>query len=141
MKRPRVRVAGILRKNNKILFIEHQKKEKSYLLLPGGGVDFKETFQESLKREFKEETNLNISVKDMKFISEAIDPSGRRHIINIFFEVEYVSGNLKVGDEEILKGLKYVSLDKIDQETIYPNIKSELKKDWNEIKYLGNRWE
>ena len=61
--RPRVRVAGILIENNKILLIEHLKKNKKYWLVPGGGVDWGESTAEALIREYKEETNLDITVE------------------------------------------------------------------------------
>ena len=34
--RPRVRVAGILIEDDKILLIEHTKNDKKYWLVPGG---------------------------------------------------------------------------------------------------------
>lgn len=145
MKMPRVRVAGILKKDDKILFIKHKKEKNEYWLLPGGGLDYGETFQESLKREFYEECNIKIEVKDMVFVSESIDPNGRRHIVNMFFIVEYQSGEIKVGDEGILEELKYISLKELENKIIYPNIKNELidlfGENKIEIKYLGNRWE
>ena len=45
MKEPRIRVSGILTKDDKILFVKHRKKGEEYYLLPGGGVDFGETFE------------------------------------------------------------------------------------------------
>jgi len=141
MKMPRIRVAGILKKKGKILLIKHKKKEKEYWLLPGGGVDYGETFQEALKREFKEETALKIEVGNLKFISESIAPDMSRHIINIFFEVKYISGELRLGNEDILKELKYLDENELNNQIVYPNIKNELLETTNFIKYLGNRWE
>ena len=40
--RPRVRVAGVLIENGKILLIQHHKEDKKYWLVPGGGVDWGE---------------------------------------------------------------------------------------------------
>ena len=48
--RPRVRVAGILIEDDKILLIEHLKKDKRYWLVPGGGVDWGESTAEALIR-------------------------------------------------------------------------------------------
>ncbi len=141
MKMPRIRVAGILEKENKILFIKHKKEENEYWLLPGGGVDYGETFQKALEREFIEETGLRINVGKMKFISEAIAPNTKRHIVNIFFEVNYISGELKIGDEKILKELKYLEKKQLENKIIYPNIKKELLEEHLHIEYLGNRWE
>ena len=70
--RPRVRVAGILIENERILLIEHSKNDKKYWLVPGGGVDWGESTAESLIREYKEETNLDIEVESFLFLSETI---------------------------------------------------------------------
>jgi ADP-ribose pyrophosphatase YjhB (NUDIX family) len=145
MKMPRIRVAGILEKENKLLFVKHKKNEREYYLLPGGGVDYGESFETALKREFLEEVNININVKNMLFISEAIAPDSSKHIVNVFFSVEYVSGELKLAQEEILAGVEYISIDKIEEYTIFPNIKKELvessKSKEKHIKYIGNIWE
>ena len=142
MKEPRIRVSGILKKDDKILFVKHRKKGEEYYLLPGGGVDFGETFEEALKREFKEEVNVEISVDKMCIISEGVDPKGEKHIINLVFLVEYVSGEIVLPDEERIVGIEYLTISDLDNYTIYPNIKKELKKDsFDNINYLGNIWE
>lgn len=48
--RPRVRVAGVLEEDGKLLLIEHTKNERSYWLLPGGGVDWGESLEEASKK-------------------------------------------------------------------------------------------
>lgn len=145
-KMPRIRVCGILNKGDGLLFVKHIKKEKEYWLLPGGGVDYGETFQESLKREFKEEVNLEIEVKEMLFVSEAIAPDMSRHIVNMYFEVEQIGGELKLGEEERLKEAGYIKISDFDDYIIYPNIKKQLKELYTgkvkkELRYLGNMWE
>ena len=78
--RPRVRVAGILIEDDRILLIEHTKNDKKYWLVPGGGVDWGESAAEALIREFKEEIqNIklypNIKEKLIKLLNkETIEP-------------------------------------------------------------------
>ena len=144
MQKPRVRAAGILIKDNKVLLIRHQKGEDTYWLLPGGGVDYGETMEESLAREFSEECNIEVEVKGMAFVSQGIAPNGSKHIIHMSFAVEYKSGELMVGDEGILKEVRYLPIDEIEDIVLYPNIKRELKeycRGNKELRYLGNRWE
>ena len=52
--RPRVRVAGVLEEDGKLLLIKKKKNERSNLRLPGGGVDWGESLEEAVKREFLE---------------------------------------------------------------------------------------
>ncbi len=146
MKNIRIRVCGILEKDDEILLVKHTKNNKEYYLLPGGGVDHGEDFKTSLKREFLEECNLVIDVENMVFISEGIAPNGGRHIVSIYFKVSYVSGELQVGEDEgNLIGVEYIKKSDLDNITLYPNTKKELKEYFENrdsgIKYLGNRWE
>jgi 8-oxo-dGTP diphosphatase len=66
MKRVEV-VAAIIIKDDKILCTQRSKDDK-YLALkwefPGGKIEKGETHQEALKREIKEELNLDISIND-----------------------------------------------------------------------------
>jgi 8-oxo-dGTP diphosphatase len=146
VKNIRIRVCGILEKNDNLLLVKHKKNNCEYYLLPGGGVDHGEDFKTALKREFLEECNLNIKVEDMVFISEGIAPNGGRHIVNIYFKVSYISGDLKVGlDGTNLIGVEYIQKSNLENIILHPNTKKELKEYFENknsgIKYLGNRWE
>lgn len=144
MEKPDVRVAIVILKENKILLVQHKKEGRKYWLLPGGRVDFGETLIEALQREMLEEGNIKIKVGDLLFISDAIAPDNARHIINIFFEGEIISGELKVGEEEVLQRIEFIPISSLDELTFYPIVKEELKKWLRERKplgYLGNRWE
>jgi len=129
MKRIRIRVCGILEKDDELLLVKHIKNKDEYYLLPGGGVDHGENFKTALKREFMEECNLDVKVEDMIFISEGIAPNGGRHIVNIYFKVSYVSGDLQVGlDGSNLIGVEYIKKADLDNIILYPNTKKELKE-------------
>ena len=146
MKSIRIRVCGILEKGDELLLVKHIKNKNEYYLLPGGGVDHGEDFRTALKREFMEECNLDVKVEDMIFISEGIAPNGGRHIVNIYFKVSYISGILEVGlDGSNLIGMEYIKKSDLENITLYPNTKKELKEYFENknsgIKYLGNRWE
>ncbi len=145
MKEPRVRVCGLLRKDNKILFVKHRKNNKEYYLLPGGGVDYGESFEVALKREYLEEVNIHVSLGKMLFISEAIAPDQSKHIVNLYFEVFYEGGELVVAEEERIVGAEYLEIEKIEDYTIYPNVKKQIvdyiKNGQKNVLYLGNIWE
>ena len=145
--RPRVRVAGILIENNKILLIEHLKKNKKYWLVPGGGVDWGESTAEALIREYKEETNLDITVEKFLFLSETIAPDKKKHVINLYFQIKKIKNsiyNMKLGDERNLTDLKFITKEEIENIKLYPNIKTQLIQLLNEEKiapYLGLLWD
>lgn len=52
------RASAIIIKNNEILLIHRKKNSKEYWVLPGGGIEERETGEEAMMREIKEETNL-----------------------------------------------------------------------------------
>ena len=145
--RPRVRVAGILIENERILLIEHSKNDKKYWLVPGGGVDWGESTAESLIREYKEETNLDIEVESFLFLSETIAPDKEKHVINLYFKVkrkDTSKEDLKLGNGEMLTDLKFFEKEKIKNIKLYPNIKEQIIKLLNKeeiVPYLGLLWD
>lgn len=117
----RVRVVGILIEDEKILLLKHNSLgELGYLWSPpGGGVEFGETAEEALVREFKEETNLIVDIQEFLFTNEMIN--GKLHAIELFFLVKRVSGEIKLGSDpeftnenQILTDLYFFSNDELN---------------------------
>ncbi len=54
------RATAIIIRNGKLLLIHRQKPGRDYYVLPGGGVDLEESFEETCIREVKEETGLDV---------------------------------------------------------------------------------
>ena len=143
---PRVRVAAIIVQDDKILLAQHKRKGRKYWVPPGGGVDFGESLEEALIRELQEEASVTIRVGELVMVNDSVPPDKHRHIINLFFRAEIVSGTLKVGtDDKRLVGMKFVSLAKVPQITLYPDVRNELveiaKGERAHLPiYLGNLW-
>ena len=68
MDRPRA-CAAILHDDN-ILMVCHQNGSHIYWTLPGGGVDEGESFEQTVIREVKEESGLDVTIADLLFIEE-----------------------------------------------------------------------
>lgn len=140
----RIRVAAVIVKESKVLLIRHTKNGTSYWLLPGGGVDFGEDLTVSLKRELHEELGINIEVKDIVHISDSISPEEDRHIVNIYFNCDYISGEITLGNEERLTSWGFFSYDELQPITIIPPVKNEIMnylKSRPQSVYLGSRWD
>ena len=142
----RVRVAVILMEGDRILLAKHKKGGKSYWVLPGGGVEEGESLSETATREIKEETNLNIKVKKLVFISEGLPPDKHRHVIDFFFTGEVTSGEIKKGTEEILEDIRFFSLRALQEIPFYPDIREEIKEAFETgfsgpARFLGNKWD
>ena len=80
-------VAGVVIKDNNVLLARHTYGDgKGMLIIPGGYVNFGETPQDALKREFMEETNILVEPKRI------IGIRFNMHDWYIVFIAEYVSG-------------------------------------------------
>ena len=139
----RIRVAGIIIEEDKILLIAHKKDGKIYWLVPGGGVDYGESLNESLVREYKEELNIKIAVSQPVLMCDSIDLDSGRHIVNVFFECTNIEGELQLSKEERLYDFAYFSVNDLKNLTVYPPVNNELIKiieNKNEELYLGKMW-
>ncbi|HLT07686.1 MAG TPA: NUDIX domain-containing protein [Cyclobacteriaceae bacterium] len=117
--RLRLRVNGVLVESGKILMIKHQMSAERYFWsVPGGGMKYAANTVDNLKREFIEETGLEISVNDLLCVHEFLDPP--MHAVELFFEVERIGGELWKGidpelddDRQIISELKFLSLEEL----------------------------
>ncbi|MCH7400891.1 NUDIX domain-containing protein [Belliella kenyensis] len=107
--RLRVRVNGVLIVENKILLIKHKMGENRFFWnVPGGGMKFGSSAEDNLKREFLEETGLDIEVKDFLCTFEYLEKP--LHAIELYFEVNIKSGILKMGiDPELSEEMQLIT--------------------------------
>ena len=85
-------VLGIVKKENKILVSEgyDEVKNEVFYRSIGGGIEFLEDSKEALKREFKEELNIDISIGDFLGIAENIFTYNGKdaHELILFYNVD-----------------------------------------------------
>ena len=90
-------VLGLAIKNNKLLVSEgfDKIKNETFYRCLGGGIEFLEKSEEALKREFLEEINISITVKDFLGISENIFTyQGKKaHELILFYSIEISDEN------------------------------------------------
>ncbi|QMU28511.1 NUDIX domain-containing protein [Adhaeribacter radiodurans] len=137
----RVRVCGICLQQDKILLIRHKPFAPNTAGLwspPGGGLQYGESMQSGLIREFKEETGLDIQVSSFLFINEFI--SLPLHALEVFFKVEVMGGNLITGhdpeltpDNQLIAEVAFKTLSEIRQ---IPN--DQLHKILHQVKQLDD---
>jgi 8-oxo-dGTP diphosphatase len=91
----RLRVSGLCWQEDSLLLIKHKMGSGDLWAPPGGGIEYGETLENALKREFFEETGLDVAVKKFLFGCEFI--KNPLHAVELFFEVKMVGGVLKSG--------------------------------------------
>ena len=88
---------GLAIKNNKLLVSEgfDKVKNETFYRCLGGGIEFLEKSEEALKREFLEEINIDIMVKDFLGISENIFTyQGKKaHELILFYSIDISDDN------------------------------------------------
>ena len=117
--RVRLRACGLCWKGDHLLVVNHKfLTNGDFWAPPGGGVEFGQSAQEALVREFREETNLTIKAGDHLFTCEFIKPP--LHAIELFFEAFHVDGELNLGSDpestpgnQIIADVAYLSYDAI----------------------------
>lgn len=92
----RVRVSLLIHGAEGILLVRHEKDGRSYWLLPGGGVEFGETMEQTARREAWEETGLDVAVGDLALVWESLAPDASRHVINLCFAARVQGGALGI---------------------------------------------
>ena len=90
---------GLAIKNNKLLVSEgfDKVKNETFYRCLGGGIEFLEKSEEASKREFLEEINIDITVKDFLGISENIFTyQGKKaHELILFYSIDISDENYK----------------------------------------------
>ena len=110
----RLRVCGLCWNEASLLLIMHGMGSNDFWAPPGGGVEYQETVEDALKREFLEETGLEVEVGKFVFGCEFI--KNPLHAVELFFEVKKVAGVLKSGNDpelQIIEKAQFLSWEEI----------------------------
>lgn len=132
-----VSARGVLEKNNEILFVVYKDSRGVIYALPGGSQNVNEDLISTLKREFKEETSLDVEPEDIVLVREFILETSEFelwrngiHQVEIIFRCKqkYINQEAFAGTipDYGMNDLKWISLNEMKDLRIYPT--KELNK-------------
>lgn len=95
----RTSARAVIVENGKLLtMFRHKEKDgkiKEYYVIPGGGQDVGEALEDTVKRELKEE--MNVDIKVLRYLGKREDDETCAH----YFHCEILSGVPTLGGEEL----------------------------------------
>jgi len=131
MKRISVRGIVVTEKGLAVIFRRKINGDniKEYYVIPGGGVENTEDLEEALKRELKEELNIEVDIKDLAFKVETDER------IEYFYNCEYISGTFELNGEEIERNTEtnyyeptFIKIEKMDEYNVQEEVKTYFNK-------------
>ncbi|WP_054958507.1 NUDIX domain-containing protein [Paenibacillus dakarensis] len=130
----RVRACALIIEENSILLVEFDDENGLHYNLPTGGAEPGESIIEAVKREVREETNVEVEVGPLAFVYEYapyLNASiyGARHSLSLMFECKIVNGkpSLPKNPDPNQTNVRWIELDKLEEIVLYPNIKEQIK--------------
>jgi 8-oxo-dGTP diphosphatase len=146
---PRIRVSAILSWNGRILLCRHEKGDRKYWLLPGGGVNSGESLTRALHRELAEEIGIDdeLPLEGPVAIVDSIAPAGSyvaKHVVHIIFFGDLGGRSLEsvTSQDAAVRGHRLFSVPELDDVVLHPPIQRFLMR-WrpgDPAVYLGPLW-
>lgn len=143
----RIAAKGILEQDNKILFVQYSDTKGIYYSLPGGKHETGESLSDTVVREFKEETCLDVRTEKIVMIREFISNnpdveiwSGGIHQVETIFMCSLLDNNQKVGEATVpdtgMHCTKWIYKNDLKNFRIYPTNELAEILEKNSIAYL-----
>ncbi len=120
---------AIIVKSGKILILRRTGKEdcfKDMWDIPGGKINFGETPEEALRREIKEETNLEVEIIKPVRVWSFFKNNGNTQVIGVTILCRYKKGKVKLGKEH--DEFRWIKPEEIENYNVHEGIKEDIKE-------------
>jgi 8-oxo-dGTP diphosphatase len=114
---PVVGVAVIVRRGDAVLLGRRSGSYRGQWCIPCGYVEWDEDVQEAARREFEEETGLEVRIGRVYAVHSNVH-NPRLHTVGIWFEGEVVGGSVMAGDD--LDEVRYFGLNDLPDALAFP---------------------
>ncbi len=124
MKRFNIRVYGIcINHRNEVLLSDESYGDMSFTKFPGGGLEFGEGIIDCLKREFREEFDLEIKVGSLFYLTDFFQVSAfseNDQVVSVYYLIEAAvnSLDLLVENRENNEKLHWLNLSELKEELL-----------------------
>jgi 8-oxo-dGTP pyrophosphatase MutT (NUDIX family) len=130
-KRFNIRVYGLLIHNNRILLTDEFRMDTLMTKFPGGALEFGEGTIDCLKREFREELNLDIEIISHFYTTDYFQPTrllpSTQQLISIYYRIigkqpfQFSTTNKKFDFPELTEGaqnFRWIPLEKLSLDDV-----------------------
>lgn len=102
--------AVLLDEQGRVLLVRNEGHGRSHWSLPKGSCEDGESLVQTLKREVREETGLEVVPRELAFVTEWFVPARQEWYLQIYFHARIVGGSLGVqAEDEDVTQVKWVS--------------------------------
>lgn len=125
MMKHRISAGALVFREGALLLVRHKVEGKyDFWAPPGGGVEDHEELAAAAEREAFEEAGIRAKARDLAYIDELIDDSGR--MVKFWFIADYISGDLNVGAnpaaEESIVDAGWFTKDTLPEGFVFPSL-------------------
>jgi len=113
--------AIILNRDGKVFLTKRGPKarnEAGKWDFPGGGVEFGEKCEDAVKREIKEEFDMDIEVVELLEVVNHILPEEKQHWVSPSYVARHISGEPKIMEPDKTEEIKWADISEIDPNTL-----------------------
>lgn len=137
-KQARVGIAAFIFKEGKFLFLQRNGAHGAgEWTVPGGHLEFSESFSDTVIREVKEETDLEVENIRFGAITNDFFEKDNKHYVTVWMICDYKTGEEKIMEPSKCTGMKWVDFDTLPNPLFspcWPNLlKSEFIDDLRKI--------